>query len=52
VLSFAEVIAGLGISKATFFRKVKKQLRVVRLSDRRLGVRESDYRAYLDQQAA
>ena len=51
VLSFSEVIGSLGISKATFFRRVKKQLPIVELSDRRRGVRESDYVAYLERRA-
>jgi predicted DNA-binding transcriptional regulator AlpA len=52
VLSFAEVIGSLGISKATFFRRLRKQLPIIQLSDRRLGVRESDYVAYLERRAS
>jgi hypothetical protein len=52
IWSFGEIIADLGISKATFHRSVKKSLKVVHISERRLGVREDDYLAFLEQRAS
>jgi predicted DNA-binding transcriptional regulator AlpA len=46
VLSFEFIKADLGISRATFHRGPRRQLPVVRISDRRLGVRRSDYEAW------
>jgi predicted DNA-binding transcriptional regulator AlpA len=50
VLSRAEVIAHLGVSKMTFDRLEAKgdRPRKVRLSARRIGYRVSDVRAWLD----
>jgi hypothetical protein len=46
VLSFDYIKADLGISHATFHRGPRRQLPVVQISDRRLGVRRSDYEAW------
>ena len=43
VLTFDHLIADLGCSKATFHRGPRQELPVVRISERRLGVRKSDY---------
>ncbi|WP_191057564.1 hypothetical protein [Geminicoccus harenae] len=43
ILSFDELIADLGCSKATFHRGPRHELPVVQISERRLGVRQSDY---------
>jgi predicted DNA-binding transcriptional regulator AlpA len=51
VLSFPEVIEGLGVSRANFYRRIKPQLPIVQLSPRRFGVRESDYQAFLERSA-
>jgi predicted DNA-binding transcriptional regulator AlpA len=48
VLTFAECRARLGVSRATFHRKLRHKLPVVRLSDRRFGVRESALLRWLD----
>ena len=39
-------LSDLGISHATFHRGPRRQLPVVQISDRRLGVRRSDYEAW------
>jgi predicted DNA-binding transcriptional regulator AlpA len=52
VLSFPEVIEGLGVSRATFYRTIKLHLPVVQLSTRRFGIRESDYEAFLGERSA
>ena len=46
VLSFDFLITDLGCSKATFHRGPRHELPVVRISERRLGVRKSDYEAW------
>lgn len=46
VLSFEFIKADLGIAHATFHRGPRRELPVVRLSARRLGVRRSDYEAW------
>jgi predicted DNA-binding transcriptional regulator AlpA len=46
VLTFKYIKADLGISHATFHRGPRRQLPVVQISDRRLGVRRSDYEAW------
>ena len=46
VLTFEYIKADLGISHATFHRGPRRQLPVVQISDRRLGVRRSDYEAW------
>ena len=46
VLTFEYIEADLGISHATFHRGPRRQLPVVQISDRRLGVRRSDYEAW------
>jgi hypothetical protein len=43
VLPFSFIKADLGVSHATFHRSVRHELPVVQISDRRLGVRRSDY---------
>lgn len=48
VLTFAECQRRLGVSKATFHRSLRRKLPVVRLSDRRFGVRESALQRWLD----
>ena len=46
VLGFGYIKADLGISHATCQRGPRRQLPVVRISDRRLGVRRSDHEAW------
>jgi hypothetical protein len=43
VLSFNFLIADLGCSKSTFHRGPRRELPVVQISTRRLGVRKSDF---------
>jgi predicted DNA-binding transcriptional regulator AlpA len=48
VLTFEECRQVLGISKATFHRRLRHKLPVVQLSDRRFGVRLSSLQRFLD----
>lgn len=48
VLTFEECRRVLGISKATFHRRLRHQLPVVQLSERRFGVRLSSLARFLD----
>jgi hypothetical protein len=43
VLTFEFIKADLGISHSTFHRGLRRELPIVRLSAKRLGVRRSDY---------
>lgn len=46
LLSFKEIVADLGCSRATFHRTIRHQLDTARISARRLGVRRSVYDAW------
>ena len=46
LLSFKEIVADLGCSRATFHRTIRHQLATVRISAKRLGVRRSVYDAW------
>lgn len=46
VLSYCYIIKDLNISRATFFRNIQPSLPVMAVSDRRRGVRWSDYLAW------
>lgn len=48
VLTFAECQDRLGVSKATFHRRLRHKLPVVQLTERRFGVRESALLRFLD----
>ena len=43
ILTFAFIKADLGVSHTTFYRIFRRQLPVVRISDRKLGVLRSSY---------
>jgi hypothetical protein len=45
ILSFEYIVEDLGISRATFHRVWRHMLPVVEISERRRGVRRSDYEA-------
>jgi predicted DNA-binding transcriptional regulator AlpA len=46
ILSFRELIADSGTSHSTFYRSIKPQLEVVKISPRRRGVRSSVWNAW------
>jgi prophage regulatory protein len=54
VMTLAEFAAAAGISIATVHRRIADGTgpRTIRLSERRLGVRVRDYRAWLDARSA